>query len=84
MLRITACFIIGENLIWRFFVIRQTAKLKSSPNFPAIRYSGRGVSGKGAYSSESDVPMTTNLRLLYFHDIVHDQILGTGLRISSY
>ena len=28
----------GENLIWRFFTIRQTAKLKSSPNFPAIRY----------------------------------------------
>ena len=38
VLRITSCFIIGENLIWRFFTIRQTAKLKSSPNFPAIRY----------------------------------------------
>ena len=24
------------NLFWRFFTIRQTAKLKSSPNFPGI------------------------------------------------
>ena len=38
VLRITSCSIIGENLIWRFFMIYQTAKLKSSPNFPAIRY----------------------------------------------
>ena len=33
-----SCFIIGENLIWRLFVIRQITKLKSSPNFPAIQY----------------------------------------------
>ena len=38
MVCITSGFIIGENLIWQFFTIHQTAKLKSSPNFPAIRY----------------------------------------------
>ena len=38
VLRIASCFTIGENLIWRFFTSRQTAKLKSSPNFPALRY----------------------------------------------
>ena len=52
VLRITSCFIIAENLICRFFMICQIAKLKSSPNFPAIRYntltsaswpSGQGV-----------------------------------------
>ncbi len=31
-------YIMRENLIWRFLMIRQTAKLKSSPNFPTIRY----------------------------------------------
>ena len=37
-------FIISADLIWREFkfgdvlTIRQTAKLKSPPNFPAIRY----------------------------------------------
>ena len=31
-------FIIDKNLIWQLFTIRQTAKLKSSPNFPTIRY----------------------------------------------
>ena len=36
-------YIMRENLIWQefnlaIFTIRQTAKLKSSPNFPAIRY----------------------------------------------
>ena len=28
----------GKNLIGQFFTIRQTAKFKFSPNFPAIRY----------------------------------------------
>ena len=37
VLRITSCFIIGDG---GCFAIRQTAKLKSSPNFPAIRYLG--------------------------------------------
>ena len=39
----------GENLIWRFFTIRQTAKLKFSLNFPAIRYNV--VSGQGQSST---------------------------------
>ena len=36
VLQITLCFIIGEHFIRQIFTIRQTAKLKSSPNFPAI------------------------------------------------
>ena len=37
--RLHHAFIIGEKLInLAIFLIRQTAKLKSSPNFPAIRY----------------------------------------------
>ena len=31
-------YIMRENLIWHFFMIHQTAKLKSSPIFPTIRY----------------------------------------------
>ncbi len=31
-------YIMRKNLICQFFMIRQTAKLKSSPNFPTIRY----------------------------------------------
>ena len=31
-------YIMLLQLVWQFFTIRQTAKLKSSPNSPAIRY----------------------------------------------
>ena len=39
------CILVGRGLaglmlIWHFFLDRQTAKLKTLPNFPAIRVSG--------------------------------------------
>ena len=53
---ITSCFIIGENLICRFFTIRQTTKLKSSPNFPTIRYieSDLGTGNEGCLYCRAD------------------------------
>lgn len=38
VLRITSCFVIGEIKFGRCCAIRQTVKLKSLPNFPAIQY----------------------------------------------